>query len=276
MSRSSGGRRYFWGGSLPQALMAAARFHCLPPDEVAYRVFEKRHGFLRNPRRVVIIVDPDFPQGRSATSPPARSESAPRAAAAEPARAGSDDLTMRQPEPAPRGGSGVAAERPRGRSIQQEAFVPPDEESRLAAAVAIGRLLRLAGLEMEASIEAQPERLEIRLEGSNEARLQRLGSGLLDDLDHLLPRLIKGLSGRFVRCRIDGAGLRGAREEELRALAVEAARRVAQSGEAVILEALPASERRLVHLALAEDPSVATESLGDGALKPVRVYPIKP
>jgi spoIIIJ-associated protein len=265
------GRRYFWGNSLAQAVARAARLHEVAPEELAYRQIEKRHGFLKHPRRYLIEVDPEAPRRGASrpgasepprptppSSPPAPRPSAPaagasgRAAAAEPERP-----PVRERRPPPPG----------------EAPAPPDEDSALAAAVAMGRLLRFAGLELETRVERLADRLELRLEGRDEARLRALGAGLLDDLGHLLPRLVRALSGRQVLCRLDGAGLREAREEELRALAREAAEKVLATGAAVDLEPLPAAERRIVHLCLGDDPRFATESLGQGEKKAIRVSP---
>src|SRR6476620_6517764 len=75
-------RRFFSGDTLRQALVQAANYHGVDPDAIAYRSIEKRHGFLKTRRRVVIEVDPDAPR-RPAGSPPPRPE-APTPAAAPP------------------------------------------------------------------------------------------------------------------------------------------------------------------------------------------------
>ncbi len=157
-----------------------------------------------------------------------------------------------------------------------EPFLPPDEESELAAAAAVGRLLALAGLELTAKVERRPDRLVISLSGKDEALLRDLGEEFLDDLEHLAPRAIRGLTGRMVRCRVEGAGLRSAREDELRGLAERAAEQVVASGEAVLLEPLSAADRRIVHLALVDDPRVTTESEGMGAEKRIQISPATP
>ena len=52
-------RRIFSGDTLQQALVQAANYFNLDPDWVAYKSLEKRHGFLKTRRKVVIEVDPD-------------------------------------------------------------------------------------------------------------------------------------------------------------------------------------------------------------------------
>lgn len=64
-------RRFFSGSTLEQAVISAASEYELAPAEVAYRKVEKRHGFLRAQRRVIIEVDPANPRlDKPGASPP--------------------------------------------------------------------------------------------------------------------------------------------------------------------------------------------------------------
>ncbi len=54
------------------------------------------------------------------------------------------------------------------------------------------------------------------------------------------------------------------REETLQGLAQRMADRVSNSGRPMTLEPMPASERRIIHLALSEDEDVVTGSVGEG------------
>ena len=55
-------RRFFSGDTLQQALVQAANYFNLDPTYVAYRSLEKKHGFLKTRRKVMIEVDPDNPR----------------------------------------------------------------------------------------------------------------------------------------------------------------------------------------------------------------------
>ena len=72
--------------------------------------------------------------------------------------------------------------------------------------------------------------------------------------------------GERVNLFVDVAGYQERRYETLRSLAQRVARRVASSGREVPLEPMPPNERRIVHMALADDPDVSTisEGMGDG------------
>jgi spoIIIJ-associated protein len=63
---------------------------------------------------------------------------------------------------------------------------------------------------------------------------------------------------------IDVAGYRERREEALKNLAWRIAERVMVTGQPVPLEPMPASERRIIHLALRDYPGVITQSIGEG------------
>ena len=63
------------------------------------------------------------------------------------------------------------------------------------------------------------------------------------------------------------------REDSLRGLARRMADRVRQSRRPFTLEPMPASERRIIHLALSEDQSVTTSSVGMGDERKVQIRP---
>ena len=72
---------------------------------------------------------------------------------------------------------------------------------------------------------------------------------------------------------VDVAGYQERRYQSLTALAEKVARRVASSGRPITLEPMPPNERRIVHLALADNPDVETGSTGSGDGRRVVVEP---
>ena len=116
-------RRFFSGAGLAQALMAASRHYHLLPEELAYRVREKRHGFTHKARAMVIEIDPAAPRrlggsGEGAATAPAVSVPAAPARQAKPA------LTER-PE---------RSERPARSARPRERAEPARREGRTAVA----------------------------------------------------------------------------------------------------------------------------------------------
>ena len=72
---------------------------------------------------------------------------------------------------------------------------------------------------------------------------------------------------------LDVAGYQERRNEALTNLAQKVAERVAATGNPITLEPMPPNERRVVHLALADNPRVSTVSTGFGDDRQVVVEP---
>ncbi len=70
---------------------------------------------------------------------------------------------------------------------------------------------------------------------------------------------------------VDVEGYRRRREESLIDLAFRMAERVRTTGRSITLEPMPANERRIIHLALAKDPTVGTSSVGVGEGRKVAI-----
>lgn len=115
LETSDGRRRFFAGDSLQQALVQAANYFNLDPEYVEYKSLEKRHGFLKVRRKVVIEVDPDNPRREKPQAIPAAPRATPplatgtRAAAppaAAPAERGGRPAERRYDRGGERGGRG--------------------------------------------------------------------------------------------------------------------------------------------------------------------------
>lgn len=78
-----------------------------------------------------------------------------------------------------------------------------------------------------------------------------------------------------LRVNIDVNGYRARREQQLVNMAKRMAERVVINGKPIMLEPMPASERRIVHMALRDDPSVFTESTGEGVSRKIQIKPRK-
>jgi spoIIIJ-associated protein len=347
-------RRFFSGDSLQQALVQAANHFNLDPEEIAYRSIEKKHGFLKVRRKVVIEVNPDAPKKeRSAPPPPAAPATvvaAPPPAlgavepAAEPARPApaerrpprersergdrrrGDGRQREAPRPhgdrSPRGErGGPRDDRPRGegrrsappRSAPRSSSPPPplsldemgdppqprgpvmggnglftlpdaprrpserypEAAGPMAEAAAKGAelLLRIAGLELTPRVLQGEDRLEVDLSGEDVDWCFADDGELVMAIEHLLPRVIRTLSGEATLVRVDCDNFQEIREERLRSLAQRVAEEVRRRGKPRTLEPMNPADRRIVHITLADDPGVVTESEGDGYFKRITVRP---
>ncbi len=136
------------------------------------------------------------------------------------------------------------------------------------------RLLAIAGARLEAKIFQGDGELLVDLAGPDADICFKDSGELLHSLEHLLPRLIRNRTGETVACRVDCDNFHEIREEQLRSLAQRVAAEVLQGGAPKILERMNPADRRAVHMALADDATVMTESEGDGYFKRVVVRPL--
>jgi spoIIIJ-associated protein len=100
----------------------------------------------------------------------------------------------------------------------------------------------------------------------------RRGQTLLS-LQYVLNLIVSKQTNRRVAFGVDVDGYRRRREEALVTLARRMASRVRGTGRSVTLEPMPPNERRIVHLALADDPAVMTVSIGEGEARKVAITP---
>jgi spoIIIJ-associated protein len=86
-------------------------------------------------------------------------------------------------------------------------------------------------------------------------------------VNHMVSRQLKSKA----LVSVDVEGYRRRREENLKGLALRLAEKVKASRRTITLEPMPANERRIVHLALADDSQVTSFSLGDGESRKVAI-----
>ena len=75
------------------------------------------------------------------------------------------------------------------------------------------------------------------------------------------------------RIRLDSDGYRVRREQSLQRLAQSAARKAVRRGKPTYLEPMTSWERRIIHIALKDDASVETRSVGEAPARKVVVWP---
>ena len=92
-------------------------------------------------------------------------------------------------------------------------------------------------------------------------------------LQYMINLMVSRKMGSRVLISLDIEHYRRRREDSLTGLAQRMADRVRQSGRSLTLEPMPAGERRIVHLVLAEDNTVTTGSVGEGDGRKVVIYP---
>jgi len=155
----------------------------------------------------------------------------------------------------------------------RDRFQPAEGPLAEAAGQAVAAIAAVAGLELETTVLQGEDRLEIDLAGPHHELLIAEDGELLVAIEHLLPRVMRGYGGETAAVRVDCENFQEIREERLRSFAQQVADEVRRSGRAKSLEPLSPADRRIVHLTVADEPGVESESEGSGYLKRVRISP---
>lgn len=92
-------------------------------------------------------------------------------------------------------------------------------------------------------------------------------------LQYITRLMVSRQTRRWYPLVVDVEQYKVRRERSLRRLAQRMAERVSFSRKPVALEAMPANERRIVHITLRDHPSVITKSVGEGDQRKVTIIP---
>ncbi|MCL0094853.1 KH domain-containing protein [Dehalococcoidales bacterium] len=116
-------------------------------------------------------------------------------------------------------------------------------------------------------LEGAPITLEIK--GDDLGILIGRQGQTLSCLQYMVRLIVSHQTKVWLPIIIDVEGYKQRRYEALRALAWRIAEQVKARGMPFTLEPMPAYERRIIHLALAEHPEVTTQSIGQGEKRKV-------
>jgi spoIIIJ-associated protein len=127
------------------------------------------------------------------------------------------------------------------------------------------------GLNVKVAVTETPTECLLDLSGPDADMLQIEGGELLQAVQHLVNQAFGRKLAEGQRLVCDVEGFRATREAELRKMANLAAERVRSSGVPFIFGEMNGSERRVIHLTLADCEDLYTESVGDGSARKLRV-----
>jgi spoIIIJ-associated protein len=246
-------------------------------DQVSVEVLSEGRprllGFGGEPARVLVTPLPVQP----AAPPPPPARPAPRARAAQRPPVVEEEEEEYEEEPEEFEEEELP---PALRRVEGEVKKASAEEVE-AAVSTLEELLRLMGV--EASVTPRDPETAGDGIGMIEAVLDVEGDDLgiligrrgmtLSSLQYVLNLIVAKKVKHRVSLGIDVDGYRRRREQALVTLARRMADRVRGTGRSVTLEPMPPNERRIVHLALADDPAVMTVSIGEGDARKVAITP---
>ena len=125
------------------------------------------------------------------------------------------------------------------------------------------------GVNLTVSVEEGADGTRINLQGEEGGILIRRGGEGLQALQHLVATAFRRQLGDDTRIVVDCNGYRRDKDAELKQMATFLAEKARTMGAPQELGPLNPYERRIVHMVIADDPTVTSESIGDAFMKTV-------
>jgi spoIIIJ-associated protein len=123
-------------------------------------------------------------------------------------------------------------------------------------------------LELTYEIKKKNETIYVIFDGEDKSLLLRKDGSLLLAFQHILNKVSPH------KVQVDCEFYRRRKEKRLREYAQQIAHQVSETGRNDVLDLMNPYERRIVHIAVNQVPGITSESLGEGFLKRVKVFPI--
>jgi spoIIIJ-associated protein len=281
------------GADIESAVQAALAQLGLVREQVSVEVLEEPHrrllGLGNKLARVRVTPLPQEAVQNATPPPPSVISLMPKAAPAE-VKTAEPEFTLSEAAQ-----EGIRRSTPSRRPIEVRTPVQEDVPAIEAGTVNVGSeeldqeatigievlstLLR--HMQIEASVRAyraetdgrEEQHWILEIQGSDLGDLIGYKGETLSAMQYLTRLIASNQLSRRANLVIDVEGYKSRREEMLKRLARKMAAQAIERGRTVSMEPMPPHERRIIHLTLQDNPSVTTESVGEGERRKVTIVP---
>ena len=194
----------------------------------------------------------------------------------EDAEAGPPAPTMADEPPEAETAEPAEPAKPRTAPAEPAATAERVGEVRKTSVEALTRILDLMGMSAEVAVEpgGDPSELRLDIRGESSALLIGRRGQTLEALQHMVGRIVADRVGSDPpQPVVDVEGYRRRRVRTLEDMALRLGEKAKRSRTTQEMEALNAADRRIVHMALKDDPWLTTRSLGQGPLRRLLIVP---
>lgn len=126
------------------------------------------------------------------------------------------------------------------------------------------KLLEAIGVQGEIETKEEDEIISVTVNTEEIGILIGRHGETISAFELLLNQIINRGEEEWKRIVVDTGGYKQKQEEKLKEIALSAAQKVKETGNPYSLYDLTSAQRRIIHMILAEDDSIMTESQGEG------------
>jgi spoIIIJ-associated protein len=132
-------------------------------------------------------------------------------------------------------------------------------------------LLQRLGIETEVEGSVKDGDIYLEVKGDDGGILIGKHGRTLEALQIIISRMVNKQIKKPIRIILDVAGYKKRRAGSLEKMAGRLGENVKKTGKEVMIGPFNAHDRRIIHMALKEDLSLKTESLGEGEWKKIKI-----
>ena len=148
------------------------------------------------------------------------------------------------------------------------------EEQRREATVILKQILEKMGERAEVNqIEVDADSVELEIKGDGSGILIGRHGQTLDALEYVVNRILARRIKDAAPISLETESYRSRRRQQLHRMALSVGERAKREHQTVRLDPMPPRDRRVVHLALKDDPMITTRSAGEGFLRSIEIVP---
>ncbi len=133
-------------------------------------------------------------------------------------------------------------------------------------------ILDRMGFAVSVAVAVEDGAVRLSINGDSSGALIGRHGQTLDALEYLLQRMLSR-EEEVGRVSVDCENYRVRRHESLQAMAARLAQQAKAKGKPMAMEALSPRDRRVIHLALQDDPGLTTRSSGEGYYRKLLIIP---
>ncbi len=258
----------FEGKTLDKAIEAACRHFSVPVDQLGIEIVARgstgifgimggkariRAGLLSSRKKSLA----ESETRTYAAAPPSQPELLPESPSDRPACASQKAAPIREavqdPSPHPR---------------------PPEGFSTRAGEI-LDVLFQKASLNASVTSSHMDSELFLDITGADISLVIGKDGQTLDAFEYILNRMLAREFPEPIPVILDAEGYRAQREKFLVGLATQKAEKVKTTGKTAFINPMSPADRRIIHIALRNDPDVRVRSTGDGLYKKMVITPSK-
>jgi spoIIIJ-associated protein len=167
------------------------------------------------------------------------------------------------------GKSGILGVGDKEALIRVTPVTPSEGDAAQIVAEILENLLGLLGVTGKVEVLSDEIPLALDIEGDDLGILIGRRGQTLACLEYITKLIVAGRLKTWLPLTVDVAGYKERRRDSLQRLALYLAEQVKSRRRPITMEPMPADERRIVHLTLADNPDVTTHSMGEGESRKV-------